>query len=386
MPNVHAPWWMYMVAAVFVLALFFNAWTDIVFTGGGTGWVPADGLAGANLKVARVVPRSPMDKAGLRPGDVLEALDDHPLSEMTDWFVVRANFEFGRPMMLQVRRNEEHLRLTFVPPAWRTWHDLVPGSFFMARFITLLLAIFVAFSRPWQHSARLAALMLASAAVAEGYPAPGWAAGLRHLPAVLAIPIALATASWLLVAVAWLSFFASYPRRALDARWQWGLVLVPSIVFAPPLLASAIAMIYAPSAFVGPWPHVLHVYDLAGVAPNVFFRIWPLYQPVTEARLLELWLTVTVLYLVAGFVMLAVNYHRLQAQDERRRWGSLLLALLLLGVLTVHNVLTRNWTGWFGTVPPALFSVWGSVGERVLFLLVPLTAVYVLLTEGRADR
>ena len=384
-----APWWMYLIAVVYVLTFLFNARQEASGPAN-AGWVPS----WPTLKVAGIVPGAPIEKAGLRAGDVLEAVDGQPLYGMPDWFVARAHFERDLPIELQIRRGEKHLALQFVivAPAWRAWNRvryLGVIAFYFVRFILLLLAIALGFSRPEQLTARLAALMFAVGAVAEGYPSSGWAAALRNLPAVLAIPICLATASCLLAPIVWLAFFANFPRPLLAQRWRWALVLVPLVLFGLPIIASAIAMIYAPSILARPWPLVLLaapvrlIQDMAGVSPLLFLNVLPLYQPVMQVRLLELWLAVTVLYFAASFVMLAANYRRTNDLQERRRVGALCFALVIFGAIIVHNFFTRNWTNWFGSAPPVLFSGAASVVETLLFPLVPLTLVYCVLTEGR---
>jgi len=338
-----------------------------------------------------------MDKAGLRPGDVLEAVDGQPLNGAADWFLARAHFERDHPVELQVRRGERHLALRLVigAPVWRTWNraDYLPAvALYVARFVLLLMAILVGFSRPEQVSARLAALMFAIGAVAEGYPSSGWAAALRHLPAVLAIPIGLATASCLLASVVWLAFFASFPRPRLSQRSRWVLVAVPLVFFGIPIGASAIAMIYAPSVLARPWPVVLStapvrlIQDVAGVTPLLFLNELPLYQPILQARFLEVWLVVTVLYFVAGCLMLVANYRCLHEPQARRRVGALYLALVVFAVVVAHNFFVRNWTSWFGSPPPVLFSGVGFVGEALLFLFIPLTLAYCVLAEGSARK
>ena len=382
-----ASWWMYVIAAVYALTFLFN--TRQEFWGPASeGWV----LAGA-FKASSVLPGGPMDKAGLRPGDVLEAVGGQPLNGAADWFLARAYFERDHPVELQVRRGRQHLALKLVisAPAWRSWNgaDYLPAvALYVARFVLLLLAILVGFSRPQQLSARLAALMFAIGAVAEGYPSSGWAAALRHLPAVLAIPIGLATASCLLAPVVWLAFFASFPRRWLSQRSRWALVAVPLVLFGVPIVASAIAMIYAPSVLARPWPEVLSaapvrlIQDVAGVTPLLFLNELPLYQPYMQAKLLELWLVVTILYFAAGCVMLVANYRRLEDPQARRRMGALHLSLVVFAVVVAHNFFVRNWTSWFGSTPPALFSWAGFVGETLLFLFIPLILAYCVLTEG----
>ncbi len=118
-----------------------------------------------------------------------------------------------QPIDLRVQRGGQprSLKLVMTEPARRTWSTrqlLRVLAFYFIRFILLVLAILVALSRPERLRARLAALMLAIAAVAEGYPSSGWAAALRHLPAVFGIPICLATASCLLAPMVWLAFSA----------------------------------------------------------------------------------------------------------------------------------------------------------------------------------
>ena len=86
--------------------------------------------------------------------------------------------------------------------------------------------------------------------------------------------------------------------------------------------------------------------------------------------------------------MLAASYRSVDDSQERRRLGALCLAVIIFDIIVVHNVLTRNWTPWFGSAPPWLFFETASVGEDILFLFVPLMLTYAVLTEGRrgADR
>jgi len=147
-----APRWMYAVAAVYVLTFLFNARQE-AWGPANPGWVPS----WPALKVAAVQPGRPMATAGLRASDVLEAVDGLPLTGMPDWFLARAHFDRDHPVELQVRRGDQHLVLQFVitAPAWRTWnraHFLAVVAFSFVRFTLLLLAIFVAFSRPEQLS------------------------------------------------------------------------------------------------------------------------------------------------------------------------------------------------------------------------------------------
>jgi hypothetical protein len=385
-----APWWMYLVATVYILTFLFNMRQE--FWGPeNAGWVP-----GANFfEVFRVLPGSAMERAGAQPGDFLETADGYPLKGRASWSLARANFERDRPIHLQVRRGEQHLALDLVitAPVWRNGPQCYPAvALQVARFVMLLLAILVAFGRPQQVSARLAALMLAIGAVAEGYPSSGWAAGLRHLPAVFAIPIGLATASCLLAPVVWLAFFANFPRPGLSQRLRWALVIAPLVLFGIPIVASVSAMIYAPSVLARPWPLVLSaapvrwLQDAVGVTPLLFLNALPQYQPTTQARFLEVWVAVTIVYFASGFLMLVSSYRRLDDPQLRRRVGALLLALAGFAPIVVHNIFVRNWHSWFGTTPPAFFSWAGFVGEAFVFLCIPLALEYCIRADSPPGR
>ena len=322
-------WWVYVGTIAFVLTLLFNARQE-AYGPANAGWTPS----WPSMKVADVTPGGPMGKAGVRAGDVLEGAGGQPLAGMPDWFVARAHFERGRPIDLQIQRDGQHLRLHLIitDSSFRTWNRTQRDSvlaLYLARMILLLLAMLVAFGCPQQQrSARLAALMFAVGAVAEGYPSSGWAAALHHLPAVLAIPICLASVSCLLAPIISIAFCGSFGRFRFSQSCEWLVVVIPTVLFGVPLVASSIAMIYAPSLLARPWPTVLTlapvrlIQDIAGVTPLLFLSVWPFYRPAMHGWLLQLWLAMTVLYFVAGWIILLANYYRaesLQSADEQAR-------------------------------------------------------------------
>jgi len=386
------PWWIYLIAAVFIVTFGFSARQEV--------WGPANAglvLSWPAAQVADVALGRPMESVGVRVGDVLVAANRQPITGMPDWFVARAYFELDRPIDLRIQRGDQSRSLSVVitEPAWRAWSTLQffrIGGFYLVRFILLLLAICVGFSRPEQPRARLLALMFAIGAVAEGYPSPGWAAALGHLPAVLAVPICLATASCLLSPLVWLAFFAGLTSSWLSHGLQRALVFVPGVIFGVPIICSAIALIYFPEVLARPWPQMLStppvglIQDIAGVAPLLFFNALPAYRPGVQVALLDVWFGVTILYLTIGSLILALAWLRSENPHERRRLGALCFAVLVFGVVVVQNLLERNWLKWFATSPPILISTpVVFLSMYFLFLLVPLTlAHYVLTGDGRA--
>ena len=333
-----------------------------------------------------------MEKAGVGAGDVLEAAGGQPLTAMPDWFVARAHFERGRPIDLEIRRDAQslHSNLVITDPAFRAWNRTqFDGALALltVRLILLSLSIFLFFSRSGrQPSARIAGLMLAVGAVAEGYPSAGWAAALGHSPAFVAIPVCLASVSCLLAPIIWLAFCASFTRFRLSQGWNRTVLLVPAVLFGLPMVASAMAMIYAPSLMARPWPTVLSVpvrliLDTAGVTPLLFLSVLPFYRPIGHTWLLQLWLAMTVMCFVAGSLILLASYCRAKSTDEQRRMGALFAVAVLFGFIILQNIFVRNWTNWFSNTPPKFFAPITFVAEAVLLVLVPLTLVYCVTTE-----
>ena len=95
-----APWWMYVIAVVYILTIAFNARQE--FWGpANTGWLPS----WPSTRVAGVSRGKPMERAGLREGDVLVAANRQPITGMPDWFVARAHFDQNQPIDLRIQRD-----------------------------------------------------------------------------------------------------------------------------------------------------------------------------------------------------------------------------------------------------------------------------------------
>jgi hypothetical protein len=216
-------------------------------------------------------------------------------------------------------------------PAWRSWnraHLLVDIAFYSVRFLLLLLAIVIAFRHPQEISSRLGALLLASGAVAEGYPSSGWAASLHQLPLPFAILVCLAVSFCLLGPALWLAFFATYPQRWFG-RCSLRRLLLLVLVFAVPIMVSALAVVYAPGLLARDWPAALSaaparlIQDAFGVSPLLFLSVLPLQSSILQIAILELWLIVSVAYFAAGILLLLKASLRLENPLERRRFGFL---------------------------------------------------------------
>ncbi len=329
----------------------------------------------------------------MRAGDVIETVAGRAVLGQTDWFLARAHFERNQPTEIQVRRGDEHLHFwfTITKPNWTTWNRGVV-AFQVARAVVLLLALVLAFKRPDELSVRLAALMFAMIAVAEAFPSAGWAAALHHLPAILSLPIALATVSWLLITVPWFSLCAVFPRSLFTRRWPWALVLAPAAIFLPLMVLSAVAVIYRPPALAMPTPfldtsEIRFIGGIWGVIPSLFVNPWPFYLPARQVWLLELWVAISMSVLVAGYVILVLASFRVRDQPERRRLRVSATGLVIVWVVGVHNVFVRHWGAGLGERAPALLSATGLVAEAIAFSVVALMLAYTLINHrtSRSD-
>ncbi len=63
--------------------------------------------------VARVMPNSPAESAGLREGDIIVAFDDKPIVNMAEIQSELRNREVGSNLIVNVLRNDRHIRLQF---------------------------------------------------------------------------------------------------------------------------------------------------------------------------------------------------------------------------------------------------------------------------------
>ena len=342
MARRKAPWWMYVLAGVFVLTYCFNLWVDAFAprsAGFSTVWF-------STLEIARVEPGSPIAQAGVRRGDVIEAADGHILTHKFDWGAARMQFELHRPVDLQVRRGSQrlHVQMVIDSPAWRTWGRRAYAGLAAIRgsqLFLLALALLVAFSRPEHVTARLLALMFAAMAVFNPLPQYGWAAMARRVPALLGLPMTVASASGVLGPSLWVLFFALFPRPSVHRRWLWAILLGPGVLSIP-VLAWAVEMVYAPARSFG-----------------------------MSLTLLAWWLFLAMAQDFAGVALLFRSYFRAEDINDRRRLRTLLIA-------TCVGLPAALLTLW------PLPDPWPLVGG-VMFVICPAAFAYALLKQRMFD-
>ena len=164
MSGSRVPWWMYVMTFVFTFTYSLNLWHDVMGPEG-FGYRRA-----AGLRIGAAFPNRPFSNAGGQTGDILTAINGEPLESAIDWDIAETKIGLRQPFTIDVQRGAERLRLTAVlerrSVAFWDWRSYVrEGSLQAARLICLLLAIVIAFKKPDDLAARLAALLLASTAI-----------------------------------------------------------------------------------------------------------------------------------------------------------------------------------------------------------------------------
>ena len=97
------------------------------------------------IAVTGVVSGLPAERAGLRQGDLLLAIDGIPTPRAGDYDAIAAGFARGRPVVYEVRRGSESMALTIVPGArFPWWESAVNGLAALAYLGLALLALFQA--------------------------------------------------------------------------------------------------------------------------------------------------------------------------------------------------------------------------------------------------
>lgn len=312
-PSRRTPWWAWLLAASFLIGFGFDIYTSWMgFAGPGVSI--SDAPEGGAL-VREVAPGRPMEKAGVRAGDIVVAVDGqairaaHDLDEMT-W-----QFEPGKPFVLTVERESQQVQLTLLFPERRRWQmrdrrqwldyslSAALGLLYFAMGLVVLLA------RPRDPGAVAGAVLLL---VFAGFLGPwgggvGYAVLFGQLPFLLQVPVFIRGA--LLGGYLILIFAALYPRPVFRRRWVLPVLLVPGLLMIGNNVVRLYHRFYMPAQAIAPGP------------PWAF----------------RLQLAVEIANVLAGLIVLALGYKRLKDPDERRSLRRVAFgALMSFGALVFY--------------------------------------------------
>ncbi len=352
----HAPWWMYLLAAAFLADCILRTYGFFL---GPVGFDFGLRYEEERPVIASVPSGSQADRAGIRSGDVLLALDGQPIRHASDWRWINSNLEADRDYIFDIEREGQRIEVVYSMERvnWRRgvmiiWQ--IDGIFLLAT------AFLIGFSRPYDFLARMGALSLAALSVslaAFGTVPRGYAAMWRGLPqgvgALLWIPIV----SSYLVGPILLTFFLLFPRPLFRPRWRWAIIWLPALCFVPAFFHSTFLIVYRP----------LQVYEviLLNEFRYVGYRLLGLYE-------------------LASLAALAANYFRLKDPNDRRRLRVLFVgggAGVLPGILRLliwrYTPLSGMWSWLSSGVPDLLLAL--------IFVLLPASFAYSILRHRLLD-
>jgi hypothetical protein len=293
MPFARTSWWVALLAVASILGYIVLSYHALLgLYGAGLG---VEDSAAGYVVVDEVDPGEAAARAGIALGDRLLAANGQPVATVVDWLALRMNFVAGRPVSLHLERNAQPLDLTMTIRG-TVWSVLSPTArvteiiFLLSKLITLLVGLLIIFNRPRDFVARLGGWFLVSmATVFEAFPY-SLSSSLRALPFLITLPVMLVYVSAAIRTPLMFMFFALFPQRLVKKSWMWILLL------ACPAITTAYSLYLLART----------VYDPAHVTSLV--KPWVL--PAFGAQ--------STVYMIAGMIILLVNYWRIDNITERR--------------------------------------------------------------------
>lgn len=358
MSNPRYPWRILAIAAISIVGNFY------------LGYYLLFGLAGDGVDVAdktgRVVVNSiwaaPAERAGLAVGDVLSEINGQRIGTEVDWLAQRMNFEPDKPIAIRVERAGQPVDLKMIVHG-RIWDELDRSAktsqiiFLANKFITLVIGLFVMFSRPKDLVSRIGGwVLVAMATVYEPFPA-GLAASVRALPFVVAIAVMLVHVSAAIRTPLLAGFFCLFPKTLFAKRWIWAVFVAGPIIATVYSLDLLARTVYDPQ-------------HLSGLAPK-----WVLAAIGLES----------LAYLLIAVVVVPVNYWRLELVTDRRRFRVVSYGALVGMVFYLPRVIESAAFETNSLLTQFLESPTANLVSNLGVLIFPLSFAYAILRQRLFD-
>lgn len=358
MSTARYPWQILAIAAISIVGNFY------------LGYYLLFGLAGDGVDVADKSGRAtvtsiwapPAERAGLLVGDVLSEVNGQRIGTEVDWLAQRMNFEPDKPIAIHVERAGKPVDLKMIVHG-RTWDDFDRAAktsqiiFLANKFITLIIGLFVVFSRPKDLVSRIGGwVLVAMATVYEPFPY-GLSASVRALPFLVAIAVMLAHVSAAIRTPLLAGFFCLFPKTLFIKRWIWIAFVagpVSATVYSLDLLARTV---YDPQ-------------HLSSLAPRWVLSAFGLQSLV---------------YLLVAVVVVPVNYWRLELLTDRRRFRVVSYGALFGMVFYLPRVIESAAFETNSVLMQFLESPTANLVSNLGVLIFPLSFAYAILRQRLFD-
>jgi tRNA A-37 threonylcarbamoyl transferase component Bud32 len=359
MPFVRTSWWVALLAVASILGYIVLSY-HALFGPYGPGLGVED--SGGYVVVREVEAGEAAARAGIALNDRLLAVNGQPVATVVDWLALRMNFVPDHPVAVHLERNSQPLDLmmTMRGTAWRVLSPTARVTeiiFLLSKLITLVVGLLIIFSRPRDFVARLGGWFLVSmATVFEAFPY-SLSSSLRALPFIITLPVMLVYVSAAIRTPLMFMFFALFPQHLVKKSWIWVWLLACPAISTPYSLYLLARTIYDPA----------HVTSL----------VKPWVLPAFGAQ--------STVYMVAGMVVLLVNYWRIDNITERRKLRVLIIGSVIGLASYLPRVLLTSFLefrpeskAW---LPSAAFDLVTTAG----YLAFPLSFAYCILRHRLFD-
>ena len=348
LPVASAPAWLYGAAACVLIYFALIAVSDLRGREASGALVKFGDRQGT---VVGVIPGSPAERAGVQPGDRVISVAGRPVTSRLDWTGVEANLAVGARFTTEVERNGLPLRLDAPEGFASLWQPRTSRTIalWVSRLIQLAclaIAAIVAFRKPHDRLARLAAWMLASLGVYTVILPAGLAVHWRLLPPPVSWLVWLPFASGMGLALVFFVFCSEFPQPLLRRRVLL-LACLPGGVGVAWLLAFGMFVVHGEAR------------------TSIGIDRTPL--------LVGMW----TVYFAGGLTLLWMQYQRLADGLERRRMR-LLLAGAAIGCTAGTFVAIEFWIVSPPQLTRSLFNSPATMAGMLLVLTFPLAVAYVV--------
>jgi tRNA A-37 threonylcarbamoyl transferase component Bud32 len=358
MSTKRYPWQILAIAAISIVGNFYLGYY-LLFG------LAADGVDIAD-KAGRIMVTSnsgpSAERSGLVVGDVLSEVNGQHIGTEVDWLAQRMNFEPGEAIAIRVERAGQPVDLKMMVHG-RIWDELDRAArtsqiiFLANKLITLVIGLFVVFSRPKDLVSRIGGwVLVAMATVYEPFP-DGLAASIRALPFVVAIPVMLVHVSAAIRTSLLAGFFCLFPKTLFAKRWIW------TAFVAGPLFATMYSLYLLARTVYDPG-------HLSGLAPKWVLTAFGLQSLV---------------YLLIAVVVVPVNYWRLELLTDRRRFRVVSYGALLGMVFYLPRVIESAAFETNSVLTQFLESPTANLVSNVGVLIFPLSFAYAILRQRLFD-
>ncbi len=350
-------WWLYLLAAIFIADCVLRTYCSFL---GPRGFEIATRWEQNHRVVAVVRPGSAADRAGLKPGDAILALDGQAFVQDSDWRAVSANYATGRLYVLTIERDGVRKDVSVRMERLSLGERRIPAIWQIDAFLLLSTGLLIAFARPRNLVAGIGALSLAtlsSSLLNWASFQPGYLAAWRSLPIGVGELLWIPNACSYLVGPILLTFFTLFPRPLFRRRWLWLVIWLPALCFVPVYLYTNFYVVYRPMQAYG------HVFS--GGFYNAGVRLFGIYG-------------------LASLAALIANYFRLTDANDKRRLRVLLVgggAAVVPGgirLLIWRSVRLSGLWNWFVSDVPNIFLA-------AIFVLFPVCFAYSILRHRLLD-